>query len=63
MALQFLCGFSLTVFGVFSAIGQAWHHYYGDGITTKPEPYEAGHRPVLGWLTTGSAKSFEIWVS
>jgi hypothetical protein len=82
MALQFLCGFSPTVFdvilnaaepvgghsimdddaepfcltchqpiGVFPATGEAWRHYRGDGITTKPEPYETDHRPALGWRT------------
>lgn len=37
--------------GVFSATGQAWRHYRGDGITTRPEPYETDHRPALGWRT------------
>lgn len=32
--------------GVFLALGDNWRHYRGDG---KPEPYDAGHIPVVGW--------------
>jgi hypothetical protein len=37
--------------GVFPATNGVWRHYRGDGITTRPEPYETDHRPALGWRT------------
>jgi hypothetical protein len=39
------CGASA---GVFPALGDGWRHYRGD-VSTKAQPYDAGHAPVIGW--------------
>ena len=47
--------------GVFPATGEAWRHYRGDGITTRSQPYEADHRPALGWRApTDTAARYPI---
>jgi hypothetical protein len=43
------CGASA---GVFPALGDGWRHYRGDG-STKAQPYDAGHPPVIGWRPDG----------
>ena len=36
--------------GIFTAYGDSWRHYWWDYAPgSKPEVYDAGHDPVIGW--------------
>jgi hypothetical protein len=36
--------------GVFTAYGNSWRHYQGEGTAaSRAVPYEAGHTPAVGW--------------
>lgn len=42
--------------GIFWMLGEQWRHYRpGTGPGGKPEVYEPGHTPVIGWRVGGNA--------
>jgi hypothetical protein len=44
--------------GIFAAHGGHWQHYlWGYAPGTKPEVYDAGHAPVIGWRPARSPES------
>ncbi len=44
--------------GIFAAHGGDWRHYRWDNAPgTKPEVYDAGHAPVIGWRLAQSPES------
>lgn len=44
--------------GIFSANGGDWRHYRWDHAPgSKPQVYDAGHAPVVGWRPARSPKS------
>ena len=47
-----LCGADA---GIFWLLGEEWRHYRpGTRSGEKPEVYDPGHTPVIGWRTGGS---------
>jgi hypothetical protein len=40
--------------GIFWPLGEEWRHYRtGTGLAGKPEVYDPGHAPVIGWRSGG----------